>query len=76
VNLSSPRRRWLTGGTIGLMFVAGGLALAAPAISPLKVGAAAPAFALRDQSGKMHRLSDYRGHTVVLAFYPKDFTFG
>lgn len=42
----------------------------------LQVGQPAPEFALPDQNGKIHRLSDYRGRVVVLAFYPKDFTAG
>lgn len=33
-------------------------------------------FALPDQEGKVHRLSDYRGKWVVLYFYPKDDTPG
>lgn len=37
----------------------------------LKVGEAAPEFALPDHTGKIQRLSDYRGRTVVLWFYPK-----
>ncbi|HSU72236.1 MAG TPA: thioredoxin-dependent thiol peroxidase [Candidatus Binatia bacterium] len=36
----------------------------------------APDFALEDQDGKLHRLSDYRGKKVVLYFYPKDMTTG
>jgi len=39
-------------------------------------GKKAPAFALKDQSGKTHRLSDYVGRPVVLYFYPKDDTPG
>ena len=42
----------------------------------LKVGDPAPDFALPDQNGKIHRLSDYRGRYVVVYFYPKDFTPG
>ncbi len=42
----------------------------------LKVGDPAPDFALPDQHGKVHRLSDYRGRYVVVYFYPKDFTPG
>ncbi len=42
----------------------------------LKVGERAPNFALRDQSGKLIRLSDYHGKTVVLAFYVLAFTGG
>ena len=39
-------------------------------------GKKAPAFALKDQTGKVHRLSDYEGKHVVLYFYPKDDTPG
>ena len=44
-----------------------------PMIEP---GKKAPAFALQDQDGKTHRLSDYAGRPVVLFFYPKDDTPG
>ncbi len=33
-------------------------------------------FSLPDQTGKMHKLSDYKGKWVVLYFYPKDDTPG
>ncbi len=39
-------------------------------------GKKAPAFALRDQRGDTHRLSDYAGRPLVLYFYPKDDTPG
>ena len=39
-------------------------------------GKKAPAFALTDQHGHTHRLSDYLGRSVVLYFYPKDDTPG
>ncbi len=42
----------------------------------LKEGMKAPGFELPDARGKMHRLSDYAGKTVVLYFYPKDDTPG
>ena len=42
----------------------------------LKVGQKAPDFKLPDENGKLHSLSDYRGKTVVLYFYPKDDTPG
>jgi peroxiredoxin Q/BCP len=42
----------------------------------LAPGASAPAFELKDQHGKTHRLADYRGRWVVLYFYPKDDTPG
>jgi cytochrome oxidase Cu insertion factor (SCO1/SenC/PrrC family) len=42
----------------------------------LKVGDMAPEFALPGTDGKVHKLSDYRGKTVVLAWFPKAFTGG
>ena len=36
----------------------------------------APDFTLEDQEGVVHHLSDYRGKTVVLYFYPRDNTPG
>jgi peroxiredoxin Q/BCP len=44
-----------------------------PLIEP---GRKAPAFSLKDQDGKTHRLADYAGRPVVLYFYPKDDTPG
>ena len=41
----------------------------------IKVGAAAPDFALKDQDQKDVKLSDYKGKkNVVLAFYPLDWS--
>jgi peroxiredoxin len=40
----------------------------------IEAGAPAPEFTLRDQDGKKVSLSDFRGRTVVLAFYPLDFS--
>lgn len=42
----------------------------------LQAGELAPDFELPDQDGTTHRLSDYRGQTVVLYFYPRDDTPG
>ena len=42
----------------------------------LKTGQKAPDFKLPDETGKLHKLSDYRGKTVVLYFYPADDTPG
>lgn len=42
----------------------------------LKVGTLAPDFDLVDESGTIHKLSDYKGQKVVLYFYPKDNTPG
>ena len=37
----------------------------------LKEGHVAPDFSLKDHTGREVRLSDYRGKTVVLWFYPQ-----
>ena len=42
----------------------------------LKIGTKAPDFSLPDQNGETHSLADYRGHKVILYFYPKDMTSG
>jgi len=42
----------------------------------LTTGQQAPEFTLTDSKGDVHRLSDYRGETIVLYFYPKDDTPG
>ena len=41
---------------------------------PIKVGEKAPDFVLKGQDDKDYRLSDYQGKTVLLAFYPADFS--
>ncbi len=41
-----------------------------------EAGEPAPDFALPDQHGKLHALSDYAGRWLVLYFYPKDDTPG
>jgi peroxiredoxin Q/BCP len=45
-------------------------------MSLIDAGKKAPAFALKDQNGTTHRLSEYAGRPVVLYFYPKDDTPG
>ena len=42
----------------------------------IEVGKKAPAFSLKDQNGKTHKLSEYAGRPVILYFYPKDDTPG
>ena len=42
----------------------------------LKVGDMAPEFALPGSDGKVHKLSAYRGKTVVLAWFPLAFSGG
>jgi cytochrome oxidase Cu insertion factor (SCO1/SenC/PrrC family) len=72
---------------VGVAAMTAALAAQAPApqaptgpVSPepvqLKVGEKAPPFALQGSDGKVHKLSDYKGKTVVLAWFPKAFTGG
>lgn len=43
---------------------------------PVNVGDPAPDFQVKDDSGKMRTLTEFRGKKVVLYFYPKDDTPG
>lgn len=47
---------------------------AAAAAKPLAAGVAAPAFSLPNSPTSMAALADYRGHPVVLVFYPADWS--
>ena len=38
----------------------------------LKPGDKAPDFTLKDQNGKEHSLSDYKGRNLIVFFYPVD----
>jgi peroxiredoxin Q/BCP len=49
------------------------LAALAAAIAP---GTKAPAFSLDSSGGKKVSLGDFKGQTLVLAFFPKAFTGG
>ncbi|MDQ3290566.1 MAG: thioredoxin-dependent thiol peroxidase [Bacteroidota bacterium] len=42
----------------------------------LQIGDKAPDFAIPDQDGIVHKLSDYLGRKLVIYFYPKDDTPG
>jgi peroxiredoxin Q/BCP len=42
----------------------------------VQTGDPAPDFELKDQSGQLHSIEDYRGKWVALYFYPKDDTPG
>jgi peroxiredoxin Q/BCP len=42
----------------------------------LKVGDLAPDFSLPGSDGKTHKLSDYKGRAVVVAWFPAAFTGG
>ncbi|ABF41816.1 alkyl hydroperoxide reductase/ Thiol specific antioxidant/ Mal allergen [Candidatus Koribacter versatilis Ellin345] len=55
----------------------GALALVPLALSAkVEVGQPAPDFTLTSQDGNQVSLSQFKGHWVVLYFYPKDFTSG
>lgn len=43
---------------------------------PIQAGTPAPSFRLKDETGTVRNLSDFRGQTIVLYFYPKDDTPG
>lgn len=57
-----------------LMFVL--LCLTGAQAHALEVGDVAPDFELQGSDGEVHKLSDYRGQTVVLAWFPKAYTRG
>ncbi len=63
---------------VGALLIVSALALvAAKAAADIPaVGAAAPDFKLTSNEGKQTSLKDFRGHWIVLYFYPKDFTGG
>lgn len=53
------------------------LLLGAPVFADdLKVGDKAPDFTLPGSDGKTYSLADFKGKTVVLAWFPKAFTGG
>lgn len=68
--------------TLGVFLLSAVMAFSAAAQQPaaphthLKVGDKAPDFALQDQDRKTVKLSDFKGKTVVLAFYVLAFTGG
>ena len=47
-----------------------------PVVPKLKVGEQAPDFSLPGTDGKTHKQADYKGKTVVLAWFPAAFTGG
>jgi peroxiredoxin Q/BCP len=61
----------------GAICVAALLVVPVVAIAELKVGDAAPPFALQGSDGKTYRLADFKGkQAVVLAWFAKAFTSG
>ena len=63
----------LSGAAVALALLS---APAAVAADELKVGDAAPDFTLPGTDGKTYTLSQLKGKTVVLAWFPKAFTGG
>jgi len=64
-----------------LLYLGIAAATAAPAgaqarTADIEVGQPAPAFSVPDESGRVRSLAEFKGKTLVLAFYPKDFTGG
>jgi peroxiredoxin Q/BCP len=53
-----------------------GMAIAQSSSTELKVGDLAPDFSLPGTDGKTHKLSEYRGKAVVVAWYPAAMTPG
>ena len=68
-----PKLRTLAALLLGAMTALGGGAATA---ADLAVGDVAPDFTLTGSDGKQHRLADYRGTAVVVAWFPKAFTGG
>jgi len=64
-----PTRRLIALGAAALAMAA---TAAPPAWTAARVGQPAPDFALRDADGRLHRLGDYRGKTVVLEWTNHD----
>lgn len=60
---------------ISLSLITGAFAMQTHAQN-LTVGDLAPDFTLAGSDGKQHRLADYRGTAVVVAWFPKAFTGG
>jgi len=66
-------KKILSLGTSAWLVLAGAAGLRA---ADLKPGDPAPAFELPGSDGKTHRLSDYKGKTIILGWFPKAFTGG
>jgi len=57
------------------LVLSGGLLMSAQSTA-LEVGDSAPDFTLTGSDGRQHRLADYRGTALVVAWFPKAFTGG
>ena len=63
-------------GTLALLLAFIAVFATGAAAQELKVGDVAPDFTLQASDGKTYTLSQLRGKTVVLAWFPKAFTGG
>ncbi len=63
-------------GTLTLALALSGFLAPLTALAELKVGDAAPEFELTGSDGETYKLSELKGQTVVIAWYPKAFTGG
>ncbi len=74
-----PRMGFLSGAlwlACGVLHTSAVATKAAPAADELKVGDQAPDFTLPGTDGKTYTLSQLKGKSVVLAWFPKAFTGG
>lgn len=69
-------KTWSLVGMTASALIAGAAMFAQAPAAELKAGDMAPAFSLVGSDGTTHRLSDYKGRAVVLAWFPKAFTGG
>ena len=72
-------RKWTLTGiltSIGAVVFAAAQQLPGGSTVELKEGDKAPNFSLAGSDGKTHKLADFKGRTVVLAWFPKAFTGG
>jgi len=61
---------------LGLLAVLSMMPAARVSAANVEVGQPAPDFRLPDETGQIRSLADFKGKTLILAFYPKDFTGG
>ena len=72
-------RKWTLAGilsSLGAIVFAAAQQLPGGSAIELKEGDKAPNFSLVGSDGKTHKLADYKGRAVVLAWFPKAFTGG
>ena len=72
-------RKWTLTGiltSLGAVVFAAAQQLPGGSTVELKEGDKAPNFSLAGSDGKTHKLADYKGRSVVLAWFPKAFTGG